>query len=211
MRTKIICTGLAVAGLVATGGSAQAAAPKFSYTTSGLSGAAWFTDFPGQPEAGTVYHDTLVNAGYSATKDDGTKSDGSWAYVQTFSYSFDQSGSWTLVGQTTGYADGASVTFAADKKLSTATLSAAVPFTTCDADGNCVDDGTRTVTTAWTGVGDVSRSDSRSTEHDGCTTTTMRSKGSQRAASASSSPFGDASQALLSDGSFSQRTMWSHC
>ncbi|MGZ6793938.1 MAG: hypothetical protein ACXVFV_13360 [Mycobacteriales bacterium] len=148
----------ATAGLATAVPASAATRVAYRYSTSGLSAEAFYSDAPydfSTAAPGTTYHDTYVSAGQQETKSDGTVSNGNFVLFDQVSYSFDSSGNFTVQSESFGYADGAAVGFTETKKLTSASLRATVPTTTCDASFTCTDGGSVSLALDWTGAGDL--------------------------------------------------------
>lgn len=208
--TFLVVTALSAALVGTAAAPAHAAAPpRFSYSTTGISADAFFSDAPadGNLVARTVYHDTFVAAGQSSTRSDGTTSKGSFAYFDQFSYSISRHGDFVFEGERFGYAEG--VDFSADKKLSKAALSGQVAIYTCDASDTCVENGTQQVDVSWTGYGETTRVRGSFSVHNRNLHYTDRQDGYYRNANATG--FGNSLFASLFSGKSSGRCMGEGC
>ena len=211
------CTFLVLSALVAAlGGAAAAPAhaaapPGFSYSSTGITADAFFSDAPadGNLVPRTTYHDTFISASQSATRSDGTTSQGSFAIFDQYSYSIDRHGDFVFLGERFGYAEG--VDFSADKKLTQAALSATLPVDNCDANYDCVAGGTQQVSVTWTGYGTLTRVRGTNTVHNRTLHYTERWDGTSRQASASTTGLGDQVYASLFSGKNSGRCMGEGC
>lgn len=214
MRTaRLLATAAAVVTAVALTPVAPAhaaGAVAYRYSSSGLSAGAFFTDVPDSgPVARVTYHDTFVNAGESATRIDGTRSNGPFAYFDQVTYSFDRRGNFVFGSETIGFADGAAVTYAADKKLTSASVDASVPVQTCDASWTCADAGTVSVAASWTGYGAISRSSGSGRYSGDGFHYSFHFNGTSRQATATG--YGNAQWAELDNGTYSERCIGSGC
>lgn len=206
----VLTTLLASVSVLATASPASAAAPpRFSYSTTGISADAFFSDAPadGNLLPRTIYHDTFITAGQSATKSDGTTSQGSFVYYDQYSYSIDRRGNFVFEGQRFGYAEG--VSFTADKKLNEASVSATVQIVDCDANFDCVEGRTQQVDIGWNGYGETTRVRGTFSVHNGTLHYTEHQNGYFRAANATG--FGASLYASLFNGRTSGRCMGEGC
>jgi hypothetical protein len=104
------------------------------------------------------------------------------------------------------------VTYDADRRLSQASASGALPLRTCDTSGTCLDEGTITVDVQWTGYGPVLRSRGTDVHRgDGGTVFVGRGSDALRAASAASSLPGSLVEGLVGYSSFSEKCIGSGC
>jgi hypothetical protein len=192
MGTVTRLVGLLAAGVATVALSASpaaAAAPsKFTFSTSGLSADAVFTNAPADNSlvAGRVYTDVFVYAADQASKADGTRYEEDFAFVDVYSYKIDRRGNYVNVGSSYGFAGNDDVAFSGDsRKLASATLTARVPMQNCD-ERSCTAAGTSEVTVTWTGTGATSTyKGSYRTSDPGQFTSTGRFSGTSRQASAS--------------------------
>lgn len=216
---RILSTIAAAAALAAvTAAPAAAAAPtKFTFSGSGLSADAVFSNLPaGTPVVGRVYTDVLVYGADETTTADGTTYTDDFAYVDVFSYKFDRNGNTVPVSSSFGEAAGDQATFTADpKRLATASLTAQVNMQSC-TDRGCRSTGTAAVSVTWTGNGATSTyKSSNRTSDPGEFLSTGRFSGSSRQASATGSvPVLGTATALyasISSGTWSERTICHGC
>lgn len=199
--------------------SASAAAPsKFSFSSSGVSADAAFTNAPvdGPPVVGKVYTDVFVAAADSATTVDGTTFSDDFAFVDVFSYKIDRRGQFVQVSSSFGYAGNDDVTFVGDaKRLSSASLTADVAMSSCNERG-CTDAGTSQVSVTWSGNGATTtyRGTVRTNE-PGQFTSSGKFSGTSRGASATGTvpALGSATAvwASISSGSQTERTICHAC
>lgn len=146
----------ATAALVMTAAPAGAAAPaKFTFSSSGVSADAVFSNAPMDSGlvAGKVYTDVYVYAADQANTEDGMTYTDDFAFVDVFSYKIDRRGNFSPVSSSFGFAGGDDVTFTGDaRRLSTATLTARVDMQKCD-ERACTSTGTSDVSVTWSGTG----------------------------------------------------------
>lgn len=217
---RILSTIAAAATLAAvTASPAAAASPtKFTFSTTGLSADAVFSNAPvdGPPVVGKVYTDVFVFGADETTTADGTSHLHDFAFVDVFSYKIDRRGALVPVSSSFGTAGGDQVTFTADSKwLSTASLTAEVALESCTAKG-CKSAGTTTVSVTWTGNGPTTtfRGNVR-TNDPGQFHFTGRFSGSARGASATGTVPGlgnaEAMFATISSGTWTERVICHGC
>lgn len=108
-----------------------------------------------------VYTDTYLQTAAQAVREDGTRFDDKFLFIDQFSYKFDRRGNFIFVSETFGFASGNDVNLTVDaRRLTTASVTATVALTTCTEEHGefvCVDAGTATVHAAWTGTGELLR------------------------------------------------------
>jgi hypothetical protein len=212
-----IATAAALAAVTMT--PASAAGPtKFTFSGSGLSADAVFSDAPtdAAPVAGRVYTDVFVYAADETITADGTTYTDDFAFVDVFSYKFDRRGALVPVSSNFGQAGGDQVTFTADgKRLATASVTADLTLQSCTARG-CTDAGTTTLSVTWTGNGATTTSKSSfRTSDPGQFQSTGRFSGSSRMASATGTVpvLGNAAAVFgsISSGTWTERTICHGC
>lgn len=209
----------ATAALVMTAAPAGAAAPaKFTFSTSGVSADAVFTNAPMDSDlvAGKVYTDVFVTAADQASTENGTTYTDDFAFVDVFSYKIDRRGNFTPVSSSFGFAGGDDVAFNGDaRRLSTATLTARLDMQKCNAQG-CASTGVSDVSVTWSGTGATTtyRGTVR-TNDPGQFHTSTRFNGTERQATASGSvPVlgnADAVFASIRSGTDTSRTICHAC
>jgi hypothetical protein len=162
MRRLLVVLGVLVA-LVVAASPAQAAGNAFHFSVKGPGAEAFWSTFPtqGEPEPGVVYTDTYLQTAAQAVREDGTRFDDKFLFIDQFSYKFDRRGNFIFVSETFGFASGNDVNLTVDaRRLTTASVTATVALTTCTEEHGefvCVDAGTATVHAAWTGTGELLR------------------------------------------------------
>jgi hypothetical protein len=159
-RARLFASAAAVVILAAAGGSASsahAAAPTI-FAESGLGADAWWTTVPqsGSPVPGVIYTQTTVNAASQIT------TDSAGGYVQLYyeqdAFTYDANGNQLPVSVASGSASEPDVQFNISRKLDSASVSANIDLTTCDANWNCQDAGVVPLNVSWTRSGTVTRS-----------------------------------------------------
>jgi hypothetical protein len=136
---------------------------SFHFSETGKGADAGWTTSPadGQPVTDVVYTDTFLSTAEQAAKEDGTVYADKFLFFDQTSYKYDRSGNWIFLSETSGFAGGNDVVLSVNAKLTSASVTATVGFTTCTVDrrGNvtCVD-GTGLVSGSWTGQGDTIKS-----------------------------------------------------
>ncbi|HTL24146.1 MAG TPA: hypothetical protein VL281_08970 [Mycobacteriales bacterium] len=213
---RLLGGGAAAAIALALAPAAPArAAGALAYTVSvqGLGAFAVFSDEPEQgPVPGTVYHETAVSAGALGAREGGPAQASPYLVVDQVAYSYDLEGSYQRISESVGAAFGSAVTYDADRRLSQASASGALPLRTCDTSGTCLDEGTITVDVQWTGYGPVLRSRGTDVHRgDGGTVFVGRGSDALRAASAASSLPGSLVEGLVDYSSFSEKCIGSGC
>jgi hypothetical protein len=149
--------------LVVAASPAQAAGNTFHFSVKGPGAEAFWSTFPvsGTPEPGVVYTDTYLTTAQQAVREDGTRFQDNFLFIDRFSYKFDRRGNFIFVSDTFGFASGDAVALSVDaSKLTSASVSADVALTTCTEEHGefvCVDAGTATVRASWTGTGELVR------------------------------------------------------
>jgi hypothetical protein len=162
MRRLLVILGVLLA-LVVAASPAQAAGNAFHFSVRGPGAEAFWTTFPaeGEPQPGVVYTDTFLQTADQAVRQDGTRFEDKFLFIDQFSYMFDERGNFIFVSETFGFASGDDVNLTVDaRRLTAASVTANVALTTCtEEDGEfvCVDAGTATVHAAWTGTGELVR------------------------------------------------------
>jgi hypothetical protein len=162
VRRLLVVLGVLLA-LVVAASPAQAAGNAFHFSVKGPGAEAFWTTFPasGEPEPGVVYTDTFLQTAAQAVREDGTRFEDKFLFIDRFSYKFDRRGNLTFVSETFGSASGDDVNLTVDAvKLTSASVTANVALTTCTEEHGefvCVDAGTATVRAAWTGTGELVR------------------------------------------------------
>ena len=209
----------AVAAVALSAPPASAAAPtKFTFSTSGVSADAVFSDAPADYNlvAGRVYTDVFVYAADQATKVDGTRYDEDFAFVSAYSYKVDRRGNYVSVASSFGFAGNDDVAFSGDsRRLSSATLTARLQMESCDQ-RSCTSAGTSDVTVTWTGTGATTTyKGSYRTSEPGQYTSTGRFSGTHRQATASGTvPVLGSATAIygsISSGTYTDRTICHSC
>jgi hypothetical protein len=161
-RSLVVVLGVLLA-LVVVASPAQAAGNAFHFSVKGPGAEAFWSTFPvsGTPEPGVVYTDTYLETAQQAVREDGTRFDDKFLFIDRFSYKFDRRGNFIFVSDTFGFAGGDAVALTVDaQKLTGASVSADVALTTCTEEHGefvCVDAGTATVRASWTGTGELVR------------------------------------------------------
>lgn len=162
MRRLLVVLGVLLA-LVVAASPARAAGNAFHFSVKGPGAEAFWSTFPteGKPEPGVVYTDTFLQTADQAVREDGTRFDDKFLFIDQFSYKFDRRGNFIFVSETFGFAGGDDVDLTVDaRKLTAASVTANVALATCTEDHGelaCVDAGTATVRAAWTGTGEPVR------------------------------------------------------
>ena len=162
MRRLLVVLGVLLA-LVVAASPAQAAGNAFHFSVKGPGAEAFWSTFPtqGDPQPGVVYTDTYLQTAAQAVREDGTRFDDKFLFIDQFSYKFDRRGNFIFVSETFGFASGNDVNLTVDaRRLTTASVTATVALTTCTEEHGefvCVDAGTATVHAAWTGTGELLR------------------------------------------------------
>ena len=162
MRRLLVVLGVLLA-LVVAASPAQAAGNAFHFSVKGPGAEAFWSTFPtqGEPQPGVVYTDTYLQTAAQAVRQDGTRFDDKFLFIDQFSYKFDRRGNFIFVSETFGFASGNDVNLTVDaRRLTTASVTATVALTTCTEEHGefvCVDAGTATVHAAWTGTGELLR------------------------------------------------------
>lgn len=158
----IVALGILLAVVVAAS-PAQAAGNTFHFSVKGPGAEAFWSTFPvsGKPEPGVVYTDTFLSTAQQAVREDGTRFQDKFLFIDRFSYKFDRRGNFIFVADTFGFAGGDAVALTVDaQRLASALVSADVALTTCTEEQGqflCVDAGTATVRASWTGTGELVR------------------------------------------------------
>ena len=151
--------------LSATG--ASAAGNTFHFKASGPGAEAfWSTCSTFQPGPNTVCTDTFLFTADQAVREDGTRFQDTFLFVDQFTYKFDRRGNFIFISETFGFASGQDVSLSVDRDLSTANVNATVALETCTEERGgfiCTSAGTGEVSASWTGVGEVFKVSSRST------------------------------------------------
>jgi hypothetical protein len=160
-RLLVVVLGVLLA-LVVAASPAQAAGNTFHFSVKGPGAEAFWSTFPasGTPEPGVVYTDTYLQTAAQAVREDGTRFQDKFLFIDRFSYTFDKKGNFVFVSETFGFASGDAVALTVDPQLRSASVSANVALTTCTEEHGefvCVDAGTATVHAAWTGTGELVR------------------------------------------------------
>jgi hypothetical protein len=161
-RLLVVVLGVLLA-LVVAASPAQAAGNTFHFSVKGPGAEAFWSTFPvsGQPEPGVVYTDTYLQTAAQAVREDGTRFQDKFLFIDRFSYTFDKKGNFIFVSETFGFASGNDVNLSVDAaRLTSASVTATVALTTCTEEHGefvCVDAGTATVHAAWTGTGELVR------------------------------------------------------
>jgi hypothetical protein len=149
--------------LVVAASPAQAAGNAFHFSVKGPGAEAFWSTFPvsGAPEPGVVYTDTSLSTAEQAVREDGTRFQDKFLFIDRFSYKFDRRGNFIFVSETFGFAGGDAVALTVDtQRLTSASVGADVALTTCTeehGDFVCVDAGTATVRASWAGTGELVR------------------------------------------------------
>jgi len=161
VRRLVGVLGVLVA-LVVAASPAQAAGTAFHHSTRGPGARALWTTFPteGAPQPGVVYADTYLETAAAAVRDDGTRFEDKFLFVDQVRYTVDEAGNRIFVSETWGIAGGDDVSLTAPAlSLKSASVTAEVPLTTCTGieEPVCVDAGTATVHASWTGTGELER------------------------------------------------------
>lgn len=212
-----VAAGAAMALLAAA--PATAAAPsKFTFSTSGVSADAAFTNAPADYNlvAGKVYTDVFVYAADQATKADGTRYEEDFAFVDVYSYKVDRRGNYIHVSSSFGFAGNDQVAFSGDARgLSSAKLTAQVGMQSCN-ERTCTSTGTHEVSVTWTGTGATTTyKGSYRTSDPGQFMSTGRFSGAFRQASATGTvPALGNSTAIygsISSGTYTDRTICHAC
>jgi hypothetical protein len=162
MRRLLVVLGVLLT-LVVAASPAQAAGNAFHFSVRGPGAEAFWSTFPtqGAPEPGVVYTDTYLQTAAQAVREDGTRFEDKFLFIDQFSYTVDRRGNFVFVSETFGFASGADVNLTVDaRRLTAASVTANVALTTCTEERGefvCVDAGTATVHAAWTGTGELVR------------------------------------------------------
>lgn len=222
MKPSTRMTGLAaaaVATLVAVGSPASAAAPaKFTFSSTGVSADAVFTNAPADEPliAGRVYTDVFVYAADQATKSDGTRYSEDFTFVDAYSYKIDRRGNYVPVSSSFGFAGNDEVDFSGDaRRLSSATLTARVQMQSCN-ERTCTSSGVADIAVTWTGSGATTTYKSSYRSNDpGQFTSTGRFTGNSRQAAATGMVpvLGQANSVYgsISSGTYTDRTICHAC
>lgn len=215
-------TGLAaaaVAALVVAGSPASAAAPtKFTFSSTGVSADAVFTNAPADEPLvpGQVYTDVFVYAAEQASKSDGTRYSEDFAFIDAYSYKIDDGGEYIPVSSSFGFAGNDDVDFTGDRRLTSAALTARVQMQTCDEQDGCTDGGVADIALTWTGSGATTKyKSSYRTSDPGQFTSSGRFTGTSRQASATGTVpvMGHAGSVYgsISSGTYTDRTICHAC
>ncbi len=222
MRTARGLAGMVAAAaavvLLSAAPAVAAALAKFSFSTSGVSADAVFTNAPADYDlvAGKVYTDVFVQAADQATKADGTTYADDFAFVDVYFYKIDRRGNYTTVSSSFGFAGGDQITFSGDaRRLSTATLTARLEMQSCNERG-CTSAGTADVSVSWSGMGaTTSFKGSYRTNDPGQFSASGRFSGTSRQATAGGTvPVIGSSSAIygtISSGTSTDRTVCHAC
>jgi hypothetical protein len=176
--------------LVVAASPAQAAGNAFHFSVKGPGAEAFWSTFPesGTPEPGVVYTDTFLQTAAQAVREDGTRFDDKFLFIDQFSYKFDRRGNFIFVSETFGFAGGNDVNLSVNTpSLTSASVTATVALTTCTEEHGefvCVDAGTATVHAAWTGTGELLRVSETFRANSKSFTEVFRFRGTFRDASA---------------------------
>jgi hypothetical protein len=176
--------------LVVAASPAQAAGNAFHFSVKGPGAEAFWSTFPesGTPEPGVVYTDTFLQTAAQAVREDGTRFDDKFLFIDQFSYKFDRRGNFIFVSETFGFAGGNDVNLSVNTpSLTSASVTANVALTTCTEEHGefvCVDAGTATVHAAWTGTGELVRVSETFRANSKSFTEVFRFRGTFRDASA---------------------------
>ena len=158
LRRTLTAFAIVSFSLALTPGSAAASGQTFHFNFAGKGAEAAWTTCPFQPEVNIVCTDTFVFVSEDVIKEDGTQFSSTTLFIDQFSYKFDRKGNFIFVSERFGFGDAA---LSIDQKLTSASVSATVPFTLCTVDrkGNftCADAGMASVSGAWSGTGDLVR------------------------------------------------------
>ena len=209
----------AAATVLMSAGPAAAAAPsKFTFSASGVSADAVFTNAPSDYNLvpGQVYTDVFVYAADEAVKSDGTRYEADFAFVDAYSYKIDRRGNFINVSSSFGFAGNDQVAFSGDaRRLSTATLNARVEMQTCD-ERSCTSAGVSEVNVSWSGTGATSTYKGTFRTNDpGQFVASGRFSGSSRQATATGTVpvlgSGSAVYGSISSGSYTDRTICHAC
>jgi hypothetical protein len=154
---RLIVLGALFASLLLVGTNAAAAGNAFRFSAKGPGAEAFWSTFPesGNPVPGVIYTDTFVFTAEQAVRENSTRTEQKFLFIDQFSYKVDNRGNFIAVSDTFGEASGADVTLSVGSKLTSASVSATVALTTCTfgRTGECADAGTVTVNVTWTGQG----------------------------------------------------------
>jgi hypothetical protein len=162
------------------------------FSATGPGAEALFTTFPasGNPVPGKVYTDTYVTGSRTLSGIGNSKSLDQALLLDEFSYKFDANLNEVPVSDTSGFTDGSGVALSISSKLTSASVSATVPLTTCALDANanptsCGSAVPTAVSASWTGQGSLQKQVSTSLFHTKGTTMVSKFRGTLRNASAS--------------------------
>jgi hypothetical protein len=189
VRRLLVVLGVLLA-LVVAASPAQAAGNAFHFSVKGPGAEAFWSTFPesGTPEPGVVYTDTFLQTAAQAVREDGTRFDDKFLFIDQFSYKFDRRGNFIFVSETFGFAGGNDVNLSVNTpSLTSASVTANVALTTCTEEHGefvCVDAGTATVHAAWTGTGELVRVSETFRANSKSFTEVFRFRGTFRDASA---------------------------
>jgi hypothetical protein len=189
VRRLLVVLGVLLA-LVVAASPAQAAGNAFHFSVKGPGAEAFWSTFPesGTPEPGVVYTDTFLQTAAQAVREDGTRFDDKFLFIDQFSYKFDRRGNFIFVSETFGFAGGNDVNLSVNTpSLTSASVTATVALTTCTEEHGefvCVDAGTATVHAAWTGTGELVRVSETFRANSKSFTEVFRFRGTFRDASA---------------------------
>ena len=159
--------------------------------TTGLGADAGWSNYPADgPVVGVVYTDTWISASSYLSRAQGQKSGGAGAWFDIFRYTFDANLNFIPVGETF-VADPGTVTFTADRKLGSATVSGTAMAVTCtiDAQGNetCGNPVATAINATWTATGPRMQSVFTSHQKGPGMTANQTFQGANRQAAASAS------------------------
>jgi hypothetical protein len=155
MRRRSILAVLVLGSLLAAAPSVAAAGATFHFSSKGLGAEGGWTTASGTG-SNTVFTDTFIFTSRDSFTEDGQTFTEPSIFVDQFSYKFDRRGNFVFISDRFGFASGADVDLSVDSKLRWASVSALVPFESCD-ERSCSPDGTDLVEASWTGTGSVIR------------------------------------------------------
>jgi hypothetical protein len=192
MRLLCLIAGLLGALLAAAVPASAAGATHYQFSYRGASATAEFAGLPpgAIPQPGVVYTNTLAWAGESVSTQNGTQYEDGGVHLEQFSYRYTEQGEFQPIALTSGMAHGAAVDLTVSGGVNSASTAANVPVTRCEFDpatwswSPCADAGSRAVSIAWTGTGDVMRGMSVSTFSSGNSRYVSRTNGTSRDANA---------------------------
>jgi hypothetical protein len=154
---RLMITLCAVLAVALSASAASAAGNAFHFKASGPGAEGFWSTCPFEPGPNTVCTDTFLFTADQAVREDGTRFQDTFLFIDQFIYKFDRRGNFVFISETFGFASGADVSLVVDRNLTTANVDATVALETCDENFTCMDAGTGAVSASWTGVGELAR------------------------------------------------------